>query len=128
MEAESTTVPLAKLMDIGAESKAEGKYTLVWDKTGNVATFMGYKASLIDFNKDVVKVGMGGMKPEDALDNLRKSLAKSACKGGICCINLDKTKPDFKGDYKEGPNNWNSNNVFDYAHFHQADNKNLQAI
>ena len=59
MEGGMTEVGLAKLMEIGGEAKGEGKYALVWDTTGNVGTFMGYKACLFDFNKEIVKVQMG---------------------------------------------------------------------
>jgi len=37
-------------------------------------------------------------------------------------INLDKLSPDFKGDYNKGPNGFESNHVFDFAHFHVQEN------
>ena len=46
--------------------------------------------------------------------------------GNVLCINIDRGSPDFRGDYKEGPNGFNANHVFDYAHFMVKEN--YQAI
>ena len=51
MEGGFTEKALAGLMDIGSEAKAEGKYALIWDLNGNVATYCEYKALNIDFQK-----------------------------------------------------------------------------
>jgi len=74
MEAGLKELPLAKLTEIPTESKGEGKYAIIWDCQGNVATFAGYKMILCDFYKEVMNVGAGNQDKDAAMDALRKKV------------------------------------------------------
>jgi hypothetical protein len=82
---------------------------------------MGYKMSCFDINKDVVAVGMGRKTPEDVLNDFRKRVINGMLHGAELGINMDRTRPNFTTDYKEGPTNWNSFSVFDFATFRNKD-------
>merc|ERR1712195_341807 len=42
--------------------------------------------------------------------------------GTIFCLMLEKTSPDFMGDYAEGPNGFKASEVFNFAHFREPAN------
>ena len=39
--------------------EAQHKYSVIFDKNGNVARFFSYKACLLDFHKEIIRVRMG---------------------------------------------------------------------
>ena len=51
----------------------------------------------------------------------------TSIRGGVYCLNIDKTAPDFTGDWKEGPN-WNADTVFNFAAYNNADHSGLRSI
>ena len=62
------------------KSHAQGKYVIINDKQGNVATFYNYKGTLVEFNKEVVRAALGAQSKEDCIERLRSSFL---CAGRI---------------------------------------------
>ena len=78
--------------------------------------------ALHDIFADSLKVTAGEMTAEEALDPLRKKVIAAMLHGSNLGINLDKTFVDFKGKMKNGPVNWDSEVVFNFAEFRKKDN------
>ena len=54
-----TTMGLGQLEQPINAAKTARKYLFIWDKNGNVATFMNYKAKLCDLGPEIIKVALG---------------------------------------------------------------------
>ena len=108
------TYPLGDLVKKVEIAQAAGKYTLIVDRQGNVATFFSYKGKLIDFHKEKMKVTMGSQSKEDALENLRKAMVYAMKNGDNFCINTDAIVVDWKSEMCDDAI-FNAQKVFDMA-------------
>ena len=50
---------LQKLDIVVGTAREAGKNLFIWDKQGNVATFMNYKGKLCDLGPEAIKVALG---------------------------------------------------------------------
>ena len=87
---EFRAIPLNKLDSYLNAAALNGKYVLLFDKTGKVQDFMNYKATLKDFYKEVVNVRLGLKEKVDSMEELRRGLVNAMRLGGNLAINLDK--------------------------------------
>lgn len=103
-----------KRLDIEIQlARDRNQYCLIFDKSGQAATFFSYKANLKDFAKEVVANKIGKKLKKDSIELLRKSLVYSIKAGEVMVVNCDKTLPDFTKVYthdKEFP----TQKIFDY--------------
>ena len=76
-----------------------GKTPVIFDKSGNVCTFLTYKGTVIEIAKQIIPVRMGAKTPADAIEGCRRVLVQGM-RGEINALNLDKLVPDFNGEFK----------------------------
>ena len=69
--AEWPSFGLRQLMQPITESKEAKKYLFIWDKTGNVPTFMQYKGQLASMGPEVVKAALGRQSMTDVGEFVR---------------------------------------------------------
>ena len=94
-----TTIPIVKLHEELEIAQESCRYALVVDKNENSSIYFTYKATMVDFHKEVMKVQLGMQGVTSALESLRKALVYSMRIGDTFVINLDKTAPDFHNKY-----------------------------
>ena len=87
---------------------------IMFDKTGNAATFFRYKARLVEFQKHILALKMGKSEMPEALEALRSQLVYTMGVGERLCIYLDKMCPDFKTEYTNSVE-FPSEEVFNFA-------------
>ena len=95
------------------QSKEETKYFFLWDKTGNVDTFYNYQANLMDFYKTIMKMQLGRVSLDEALEELRAKMVHSMRTGKLFVINLQQSKPDFTSQFSNDETNFPAEKVFD---------------
>ena len=71
---------------------------------------------------DITKCNMGSIDVNGALDPLRKKVINAMLHGTNLGIDMGKSIIDFKGKFNEGPTNWKSETVFNFAEFRKKDN------
>ena len=91
-------------------TRDEGKYLIIQDKTGNVATFFRYKGIELPFAKESLKVTLGQQKEADAVEMLRKRFVYCMGRGDRLLVDCDKLAIDFKAKF-------NDSTMFDTAKF-----------
>ena len=90
------TVPLTKMLEEVNKSHAQGKYCIINDRQGNVATFFRYKGYHFEFAPEVIKTVMGKQSVEDAVEKLRVAWVHCARVGENMCIDCGRGSADFK--------------------------------
>lgn len=90
MMEEFRTIPYTKLDSYLNASALNGKYIIIFDKTGSTQDFLSYKATLKDFHKEVLNVRLGLKEKVEAMDELRRGLVNAMRLGANLAINLDK--------------------------------------
>lgn len=86
-----------KMLEATAGSQAEGKHTLMFDRTGGlIPRFYYYKAKLIDFNKEVLKMKAKNQTVDAAKEVLRQSIVNAAKWGQTIVLDIDMQMPDWK--------------------------------
>ena len=93
------TIGLAKIQNLGTVQPDDGHFYLIFDKTGNCANFFNYTGTLVDFNKDIVKVQAGAQTEADALEVLRKAVVGAARHGKTLVVNFESLRPNFRAEY-----------------------------
>ena len=93
--AEWPTYSLQQLFTPIMEAKAAKKYLFLWDKQGNVATFMQYKASLAPLGPEMVKVALGRQENKDVGEYIRRMFVHGMRQGENLCLDMDETRPNF---------------------------------
>ena len=104
---------LGELVTVMNNAKQAGKYCFIWDKQGNVATFLQYKASLAPLGPEVVKVAMNKQTNEDVGEYIRKFFVNCMRNGETLGLDLDTSVPDFAAFNKEGT--FDANLFFNFA-------------
>ena len=116
------TRALGDLVKIGDEAVAAKQYVILWDKSGNVSTFLSYKGNLLDFDQEVEQVEKGTMSKETCIEKMRSKMTHSMKHGSVFCLNLGKKKNiDFTGDYNSG-DSWEASIAFNYEEFRKEEN------
>ena len=111
-------VGLAGVTTLQGKATDQKKYLMIFDKTGNAATFFQYKATLLDWHKHVIKHQMGNCSKEDSLHEFRKMYVGGMKTGGCLVVNVDKIRPEFS----HAENQWGGTDIipdvlFDYNAF-----------
>ena len=106
---------LRQLLQPITEAKDEKKYLFIWDKTGNVPTFMHYKGQLACLAPECVKVSLGRQTMQDVGEYFRAQVVNGMRSGENLCFDMDKTKPDWDAMAQEGT--FDPNVFFSYERF-----------
>ena len=114
------TAPLTALDQIVMDNRGEGKYTLIFDTTGNCEVFFRYKAHLQEMHKHALGVTMGKYTVDEALDNVRKGLVYCMRAGEKLVVFCDKLAIDWKEKFNSAAM-WPSDKVFDFAEWRKQD-------
>ena len=80
-------------------ARDNGKYCMIFDKTGTCSTFFTYKGTLREFHKSVIGVTTGSKTKDEALENLRSGLVESMRNGDTLVIDVSELSPDFKNEW-----------------------------
>ena len=100
------------------EAKAANKYAFIWDKQGNVGTFMQYKGHLCTLAPEIIKVGLGQQTNEGVGEVIRKHFVNAMRNGDRLCIDVESCKPAW-GTY-DSAGTFDSNLFFNWAAFAEA--------
>ena len=101
-------------------NKKAGKYSLIFDKTGNCETFFRYKAKLIEVHKLSLGISIGRSAEED-FELLRKSIVYAQKVGDNLVLFVDEMAPDFKTKmtHKE---DFPTDKIFNFGEWRKKDN------
>ena len=78
------------------------KYLFIWDKQGQVATFMNYKAQLVNLAPQIVKVQLNQGTNEEVGEAIRKGFVYGMRNGEKLCLDIDQLRPNFTEFNSEG--------------------------
>ena len=96
-------------------ARAANKYLLIWDKQGNVGTFLQYKAYRECLGPEVVKAALGRQTPADVGEFMRKAFVNCMRTGEILGFDLESSAPDFVNF--NSANTFNAAEMFDWNQF-----------
>ena len=94
------TIALNAIQGLGSSQPAGGQFYLVFDKNGNCPNFFNYTGTLLDFNREMLKVTTGAQTHADAVEVLRKTMVGALRHGKTLIINVENLRPSFRVDYK----------------------------
>ena len=109
------TAPLQQLEAKVGEAKQANKYLFIWDKQGNVGTFMQYKGQLCDIAPQVCNMQLGRCTAADIGETIRHNFVSAMRNGDNLCIDMGATTPDFTEFNSE--NTFDANLFFNWADF-----------
>jgi hypothetical protein len=104
-----------------AETAKADKYLLLFDKSDSAGTFFSYKATCKEMHKDLIAVKLGSKKKADILEAYRRSLVFTMKQGETFCLNLGRTEPDLKTEWK-AENVFEADRIFDNDEWHRHKN------
>ena len=78
------------------------KYVFIWDKQGNVGTFMQYKGQLAPLADQIVKKALGQQTDAGIGDYVRGQFVNGMRNGERMCIDIDKSAPNWEAYVSEG--------------------------
>ena len=93
---------LGELINVVNNAKQARKYLFIWDKQGNVGTFMQYKMSLAPLGPEIVKMALQRQSAEDIGEFIRAYFVNCMRNGETLGLDLDTSVPDFASYNKEG--------------------------
>lgn len=93
---------LKQLEVVADECGQTDKYAIIWDKTGSCMSFFSYRANIVHFDKEVLKVRSGTQTPLDACEAIRKGAVGTMSSGRRLVISVNEECPDFNNDYTSG--------------------------
>ena len=76
-------------------ARSAGKYLFIWDKQGNVGTFMQYKGKLASLGPEILKIALQRSTPADVGEVIRKQFVDGMRNGENLCLDLEKANADF---------------------------------
>ena len=103
---------LGELVTCMNTARIARKYLFIWDKQGNVGTFMQYKACLAPLGPEVVKCAMGRQTQEDIGEYIRKVFVNCMRNGENLGLDLETSVPDFPAMKKD--NTFNAEAFFNF--------------
>ena len=84
------------------EAKEANKYLFIWDKQGQVATFMQYKAQLLSLGPHMIKAQLSQITPQEVGEQIRKAFVYGMRNGENLCLDVDALSPDWSSFEQEG--------------------------
>ena len=98
MEGGRQEITLQNIEAVKSACEEQKKHAIIWDKTGNAATFFSYRAStLCEFSTDMVAEKMGKLTMPDVLEKMRKKVVSAVRQGGHFILHVDSFTPNFEG-------------------------------
>ena len=90
-------IKLTNMLQATGDTHEAGKYTLLFDKTnGLVPRFYHYKAKLIDFKKEVLKMQAFNQSVDSTKEVLRRTIVNHAKYGFTVALDINTQMPDWK--------------------------------
>ena len=96
-----TTVAMNKLATVVPKATEAGKFAIIFDKQGNVETFMTYAggSAVYPFHKEVLAIQLARKTKEDVIEDMRVRIVMAMRSGSTLAIGLDELRPHFGGEY-----------------------------
>ena len=115
------TIALGGVNGLGDKLVAEGKYAIIFDKTGNAGTFFNYSAAYHEMHKEVLKVAKGDQTDDDVGEKMRSHLVHAVGHGTTLVFDFKKVNATVLGKQPAG-NVWPADKIFDFAEWRKEDN------
>ena len=96
------TLSLGQLETACNEAHQNNKYLFIWDKQGNVGTFMQYKGQLAPLAGEIVKKALGRQTDAGIGEYLRQQFVIAMLNGERMCIDIDKSAPNWEAMVSDG--------------------------
>ena len=96
------TLSLGGLETACNEAHQSNKYLFIWDKQGNVGTFMQYKGQLAPLAGEIVKKALGRQTDEGIGEYVRGQFVIGMREGERLCIDIDKSAPNWEAMVSDG--------------------------
>ena len=96
------TIDMRDLMNKVNQAQQAKKWLFIWDKQGNVGTFMQYKGQLAPLAGEIVKKALGRQTDEGIGEYLRAQFVIGMRNGERMCIDLDKSAPNWEAMVSDG--------------------------
>ena len=126
-------MPLAQLKDLAILGRDQKKkFSILWDTSGNVASFATYTGGTCDLMREVLKVQTGYQTVEEAMEKFRHELVVAMFWGKTICVNLDVTQPDFINDFinfkaEDETTDIDAKFLFNFEEFYKHENNKVMA-
>ena len=115
------TFPLTALQDQIEITRDQGKYLIIHDKTGNVATFFRYKGYELPFHTEIVKTALGRQTVDDTVELFRKAFVNCLRNGEQLLIDCGHGGIDFASKYNK-IHIFDTSVFFDFTESHRREN------
>ena len=115
------TIALGGVNGLGDKLVAEGKYAIIFDKTGNAGTFFNYSAAYHEIFKEKLRVDKGDQTKDDVSEKLRSHLVHAVGHGTLLVLGMGKVNPEILAHQPAG-NVWPAHLIFDFAEWRKEEN------
>ena len=83
------TYPLDQLLNQIEATRQDQKYLFVWDKHGNVGTFMNYKGMQVELGPEIIKTALGRQDIDQTSELIRKKWIWAMRAGDKLCFDIE---------------------------------------